>query len=141
MDTKLDQSAREAKQRVEDVKESVWARAEQLGRRFQELTGQVDLDARVAAHPWRAVGIAFVLGAVLGARRPRPLVPEMPERGLGAAAVAGLGAIAFRFAKDYAIRRLGSAARTWIVQRTHRDKARPEHASSHEPAVEFFTRD
>lgn len=60
------------------------------------------LQARVAEHPWRTLGTAFLLGAWLGLEP-----PHVPRSGFARAAFAMVGSIALRVAREVA---LGSLA-------------------------------
>ena len=77
---------------------------------------EIDVRAQIEQHPWELVGAAALLGAWLGITRPRP---EASRRELSLSAklgdmlLTGLGALAFRFAREQAIRRVGEVAKRW----------------------------
>lgn len=77
---------------------------------------EIDVRAQIEQHPWELVGAAALLGAWLGLTRPRP---ESARRELSLSAklgdmlLTGLGALAFRFAREQAIRRVGEVAKRW----------------------------
>ena len=57
--------------------------------------------------------------------------------------VAGLGAVALRLAKSYALSRLGDVAKSWLLDATGGgtgDVSTTERAASREPATESFLR-
>jgi hypothetical protein len=56
------------------------------------------LEARVAAHPWRTLGTAFLLGAWLGFEP-----PHVPRGKFARAAFAMVGSIALRVAREIAL--------------------------------------
>jgi hypothetical protein len=56
------------------------------------------LQARVAEHPWRTLGTAFLLGAWLGLEP-----PHAPRSGFARAAFAMVGSIALRVMREVAV--------------------------------------
>lgn len=56
------------------------------------------LEARVAAHPWRTLGTAFLLGAWLGFEP-----PHAPRSKFARAAFAMVGSLALRVAREVAL--------------------------------------
>jgi hypothetical protein len=92
-----------------------------------------DLQAKIAAHPWPIVGAAFALGAIiaLGTRK------GDERRSIGSMVAAGLGAVALRLVKSYALGKLGDAAKDWIGDRVNA-MGSTEQATSRQPAVESF---
>jgi hypothetical protein len=76
-----------------------------------------DLRATVIANPWKAVAVAFAVGAWLALQQPR-----MPRSRLGRAAYAHLGAIAMGALRALASRPLTERARTWLE-----DQLAPHH--------------
>ena len=111
--------------RVEDAKASLVARLEELGRRIRAARVQLDIPARIAAHPLVAVGVAFALGAVLGGIGRRTRVPDAEvKRGLGGAIVAALGAFAVGALKDFAMHQVSGAASQWFERGTEDETSR-----------------
>ena len=104
--------------RVEEARESLLARVEELGRRLHDAKEKLDIPAHIAAHPRLAVGIAFALGALLGfpgkRTKSRLAVEQAQVRsGLLGAAVATIGSLAFQLAKSVAFHQLSEQAKTW----------------------------
>ena len=71
--------------RVEQAKESLMARVDELGRRFKEAREKLDIKSHIEAHPLIAVGAALALGALIGipggGRRSTPAgMPECRRR-------------------------------------------------------------
>jgi hypothetical protein len=103
--------------RVEEARESLLARVEELGRRLQDAKDKLDIPAHIAAHPRLAVGIAFAAGALLGfpGKHSKSHVPGKAEvkSGLVGAAMAALGSLAFALAKNVAFHHLSGQAKTW----------------------------
>lgn len=129
----------DARRRIEEATESMRARFEELRSYVEDVRQRLDLEARIAAHPLAAVGIAFALGAVLGLGSKRRVVPEEPvRRGLGGAVVAGVTALAMRVAKDAAIRQLADATRGWLHRQYGMEASDSERAASRDPSVEPF---
>ena len=94
------------------------------------------VEGLVTAHPLPAVGAAFALGALVALATGRS---RDEGRSVGGMIVAGLGAVAVRLAKSYAIGRLGDAAKSWLLD--ERDGSQPsatERAASNVPATESF---
>lgn len=97
------------------------------------------LEGAVTAHPLPVVGTAFALGALValatGGRS------DKSERGFGGMIVAGLGAVAVRLAKSYAIGRLGDVAKSWLLDESGgASPSATERAASREPETESFLR-
>lgn len=127
--------------RVEQARESLAARAEELGRRIQEVRDKLDIKGHIAAHPRAAVGIAFALGMLLGipgrhARSKLPIEKHEMKSGLVGAAMATLGTLAFQLAKSVAFHQLSGQAKTWWDRRTN-DGA-TDATASRTPDVEAF---
>jgi hypothetical protein len=68
-----------------------------------------EMRAHVDAHPWQLVGGAALAGAWFALGR----APTRSRRTLGELAVTAIVAIAWRIARDAAIRRIGDAAMRW----------------------------
>jgi hypothetical protein len=65
------------------------------------------LEARVAGHPWRTLGAAFLLGAWFGIEP-----PHAPRNAVARAAFAMVGSLAIRVVREVALGELvGRAAR------------------------------
>ena len=96
------------------------------------------VEGMITEHPLPVVGAAFALGAIVGLVMPKA---DRGQRSVGGMIVAGLGAVAVRLAKTYAIGRLGDVAKSWLLdpQGTSQPSA-TEHAASREPATESFLR-
>jgi hypothetical protein len=92
----------------------------------------------ITEHPLPMVGAAFALGAIVALVMPRA---DRGQRSVGGMIVAGLGAVAVRLAKSYALGRLGDAAKNWLLDpRAGGQPSATEHAASREPATESFLR-
>jgi ElaB/YqjD/DUF883 family membrane-anchored ribosome-binding protein len=134
-------SVAEADERVERAKESLSSRIDELGRRFRTAKNLGDLSARIAKHPWPAVGIALALGAFAGLASHVGRRDENGERKLRHTLIAGAGALLLRLAKSYAMGQLADSAKSWIDERTRMDGAdETEKAASRDPSVEAFLR-
>ena len=103
--------------RVEEARESLAARVEELGRRLQDAKDKLDIPAHIAAHPRLAVGIALAAGVLLGfpGKRSKSSTPDKAEvkSGLVGAAMATLGSLAFALAKNVAFHHLSGQAKNW----------------------------
>lgn len=129
---------------IEDARASLVAHLGELSRRLKVARARLDVPAQIAAHPLAAVGVALAAGALLGLsggrRRARATEPGEAREGggLGRAALAGLGAIALRVAKELALRGAAKAARSWWEQQeqAHASEAR----TSYDPHMEPFLR-
>ena len=97
------------------------------------------VEGAITSHPLPVVGAAFALGAIVGLVVPRA---ARGERSVGGMIVAGLGAVAVRLAKSYAIGRLGEVAKSWLLdqQPGGSQVSATERAASREPATESFVR-
>jgi hypothetical protein len=112
----------EADRRVEQAKASLRARMAVLERRLGDVRDRIDLPAQIRRHPLPAVGIAFALGALVGARgrsAGRPAPPVAPvfvarPRTLGSMALAIVSGLAFQLLRELAIGHLRrTAERLW----------------------------
>ncbi|MBA3502399.1 MAG: hypothetical protein M4D80_38965 [Myxococcota bacterium] len=103
--------------RVDEARESLLARVEELGKRLQGAKEKLDIPAHIAAHPGLAVGIALAAGALLGfpGKRSRSSTPGAAEvkSGLMGAAMATLGSLVFALAKNVAFDHLRGEAKNW----------------------------
>jgi len=104
--------------RVEEARESMLNRVEELGRRIQGAKAKLDIPAHIAAHPWLAVGIAFAGGALLGLPGKRTKASAVASKGevksgLMGAAIATIGSLAFQLAKSVAFHQLSGEAKNW----------------------------
>ncbi|HEX3473803.1 MAG TPA: hypothetical protein VHT91_02115 [Kofleriaceae bacterium] len=112
----------EADRRVEQAKASLRARMAVLERRLGDVRDRIDLPAQIRRHPLPAVGIAFALGALVGARgraagrSPPPVAPVLVARPrtLGSMALAIVSGLAFQLLRELAIGQLRrTAERYW----------------------------
>lgn len=112
----------EADRRVEQAKASLRARMAVLERRLGDVRDRIDLPAQIRRHPLPAVGIAFALGALVGARgraAGRAAPPAAPvlvarPRTLGSMAMAIVSGLAFQLLRELAIGQLRrTAERYW----------------------------
>lgn len=85
----------------------------------------------LAARPFKVVGAAFAIGALV-ALRPRR---ENARPGLMRAALAGIAALAVQTAKDYAVREASGKALQWWDRRR---RELSEDRTSGDPNVEPF---
>ncbi len=123
---------------IEQARASLVAHLGELRRRFKSTREQLDVRAKISAHPLPAVGVAFALGALLGLMRGGGRKREPGEAGLGRAVLAALGALGVRLAKELATRRAADAAHAWWERR--QQAASSEVRTSYEPGVEPFLR-
>ena len=122
---------RENERRMEQAKESLLARVDELGRRVKEAKQKFDIKAHITAHPLAAVGAALALGALLGIPGSGSSSRDSDaQRGLGGAALAGIAGLLIRIAKDVAVRQLTGAAKDWLGGQEH------EADASRDPSVE-----
>jgi hypothetical protein len=112
----------EADRRVEQAKASLRARMAVLERRLGDVRDRIDLPAQIRRHPLPAVGIAFALGALVGARgraAGRAAPPAAPVLGarprtLGSMALTIVSGLAFQLLRELAIGQLRrTAERYW----------------------------
>jgi hypothetical protein len=104
--------------RVEEARESMLNRVEELGRRIQGAKAKLDVPAHIAAHPWLGVGIAFAAGVLLGFPGKRTKTSAVSSKGeaksgLMGAAIATIGSLAFQLAKNVAFHQLSGEAKNW----------------------------
>ena len=112
----------EADRRVEQAKASLRARMAVLERRLGDVRDRIDLPAQIRRHPLPAVGIAFALGALVGARgraagraapAAAPVLVARP-RTFGSMAMAIVSGLAFQLLRELAIGHLRrTAERYW----------------------------
>ena len=76
METQVDDEAEMAR-----AKESLMARMDELGKRFQSAKHKLDIEAHIADHPMVAAGIALAAGLLLGAHGSRRIVIVKDEAG------------------------------------------------------------
>lgn len=132
MNTNVDHKL-EADRIVEQAKESLMSRVEELGRRFKDAKNKFDVEAQIGAHPLPAIGIAFAIGAVVALAGGRKHAPDA-KRGLRGAVMAGVGALAMRMIKEIAFSQLAGAAKTWMDGGT----TESERSASRDRSVESF---
>ena len=116
--------------RVEEARESLLARVEEIARRVQQARDKLDIRAKIAAHPWPAVGIAFAAGALLALPKRSSKSKSKSKSiraaetkgevkgGLIGAAAATIGTIAFTLIKNVAMHHLSGIAKDWWDQRS-----------------------
>ncbi len=126
-------SAEASERRVEQARESLHDRVEELGRRMQDAKDKLDIKAHIAAHPRLAVGIAFAAGVLLAipGKRVKDALPASGadvKSGLLGAMVATIGSIAFQLAKSVAFHQLSGSAKDWW------DKNQAMHAGASNPS-------
>ena len=85
------------------------------------------LEARVAEHPWRTLGSAFLLGAWVGLDPPR-----VPRNRLARTAFAMIGSVALRVMREVVLRDLVERSVRDLVERV----VNPTHEPMHEPTQE-----
>lgn len=135
MDTNIDPKVQEADRRIDQAKESLKTRVDELGRRFKDMKNKVDIEAQIVAHPLPAVGIALVLGAMVGYRRRSSQTEQAKRAGISGAIIGGVSALVMRMLKDAALGQLSGAAKTWF----DRQQDQPtERGASRDPAMEAF---
>lgn len=146
MDSDPDLTAPDPERRVEEAKQSMFARMEELGRRLQDAREKVDIRAHIAAHPQLAVGIAFGIGALLalpgsGKKRDQHVADSAEVKsGLIGAAMATLGSLVFSLLKDVAMKQAGGAAFDWWKNRQGAVGATEVQASRTRETEAFFNR-
>lgn len=135
---------------IAEAKASMFARMDELSRRFQTAKAAVDLRSHIQAHPLAAAGIAFAAGLMLGARSagrarmvkaaraaaPGPGAAKVAaEAGIATALFGLLSTLVIRLAKDAAFQHVsGYAKQWWETQRSR------EAAESHAPDTAPFVR-
>ena len=131
---------------IEEARESLLARVEEIGRRLHDAREKLDIKAKIAAHPWPAVGIAFAAGALLAlprsSRKSRPRDAEIKQAevksGLIGAAAATLGTLVFTLVKNVAMHQLSGYARDWWERRQAMEGQPMEGQASKTRDVESF---
>ena len=117
-----DPAVEDADRRAERAKASLRARVAVLERRLGDVRDRIDLPAQIRRHPLPAVGIAFALGALVGARGraagraapPLTAVLVARPRTLGSMALAVVSVLAFQLLRELAIGHLRrTAERYW----------------------------
>ena len=112
----------EADRRVEQAKASLRARIAVLERRLGDVRDRIDLPEQIRRHPLPAIGIAFALGALVGARgraagrAAPPLAPVLVARPrtFGSMVLAIVSGLAFQVLRELAIGQLRrTAERYW----------------------------
>ena len=87
--------------RIDAVKEKLG----QVGRKLK----RIEVRESIVEHPFAAIGIGAAIGAIVGLARP------MPHRSRTSAALsAAMTAIALRFVREAAFRKLGGMAKDWL---------------------------
>ncbi len=134
METTTETVIREADERVERAKDALTDRIEELSRRFRGAKNMVDIEAQIAQRPWPAVGIAIALGALAGMAAGRSKSEPAPDRSMGGAVAAGVGALALRLLKSYAFSKFADVAKGWVDERA----GTTEQVASRDPSVDAF---
>jgi hypothetical protein len=117
-----------ADHRIEDVKRSFVEHVQELERRFKDARTRFDPRTQIAAHPLAAAGIAFALGALLGALGRRSASPDAPaKRGIGGMVTGALGALAMSAIRSYAMSQISGAAEDWLSRESRETEAMLEH--------------
>lgn len=119
-------TAQDPDRRVEEARASLLARVEEIARRVHDAREKLDIRAKIIAHPWPAVGIAFAAGALLAlpkrSSKSRPIRAAEArgevKGGIVGATVAMIGTLAFTLAKNVAMHHLSGMARDWWDQRS-----------------------
>ncbi len=135
METTNEPVVRDADERAERAKDSLTERIDELSRRFRGAKNMMNVEAQIVEHPWPAVGVALALGALAGMAGSGQNTPA-PERSLGGAVIAGVGAVALRLLKSYAFSKLADAAKGWADERGDTSQK----IASRDPSVEAFFR-
>jgi hypothetical protein len=65
--------------------------------------------SEVASRPWRAVAVAFAVGAALALESPR-----LPPAGIRRRLVTSVGGVVIGFAREVALQRALAYARSWV---------------------------
>ena len=98
------------------------------------------VESLITEHPLPVVGAAFAVGAILGLVTGR----GKKDRSVGGMVAAGIGAVAVRLVKSYALTRLGDAAKSWLLDPRNGEATMTtsgtESAASREPETESFLR-
>jgi len=121
----------ETDRRVDEARESLVARIEELGRRLHGARERLDVKRYIVAHPLIAVGAALALGAVLGfVGGGKRKSKSADKRGLGATLGAAVGTLVMAGLKEIAVHQIRR-------QFEGGDRDREAEASS-EPELESF---
>jgi hypothetical protein len=98
-----------------DVTPDFAVHLERLGRRVDAAMKRLAPRARIAEHPWLAIGVASAAGAAVALApllvHARAKRQQRVERTLVDAALAVFGSVAARLVREYAIAGVASAAR------------------------------
>jgi len=114
----------------EDPVHRFTTKVEELGRRFNLGT----IEEQITAHPWPAIGIAFVVGGVLGLVTGGRSREVEERRSIGGLIASAVGAIAMKLLKSYAVSVAADQAKSWMASRP----GATEQAASRDPSVEEF---
>ncbi len=131
---------------IAEAKASMFARMDELSRRFSDVKEKLDVGARIAEHPLAAAGIALAAGLLLGTLRggssPRragalrdvTADPSGAEKaGIATAVIGVLGTMAFRLVKDAVLGEVSTYAKSWWEKQQAR-----EAGASHAPETAAF---
>jgi hypothetical protein len=101
----------------------------QVGRSLKKL----DLKSSITQHPLAAVGIAAAAGALIGIVRPKK---NKTQRGrIQGMLITGLGMIAMRAAREFAMKQIGSYAKDYLDRR-QQEKQGAQSEFGAQPGVE-----
>lgn len=126
---------------IAEAKASMFARMDELSRRFTSAKEKLDVEAHIVSHPLVAAGIALAAGLLLGShgsgsRRhaaARASSDSAESRGLTAAAFGLIGTLLFRLAKDAVLGEATTYAKSWWEKQQAR-----EAGASHAPETAAF---
>ena len=102
-----------------DQQPTLSERMAELRERLELAIRELDVRAEIEKHPWQLVGAAALFGAWLGMMRELPEEQRraLPLRArLGDMLLTGLAALAFRYARDTALRRVSDVAKRWWAE-------------------------
>ena len=126
--------------RVEEARQDLLARVEEIARRVQDARDKIDIRAKIAAHPWPAIGIALAAGVLLALPRSSSKSKSKSIRaaetkgevkgGLIGAAAATIGTLAFTLIKNVAMQHISGMAKDWFDQRMEADASRTRDVES-----------
>jgi hypothetical protein len=119
----------ETDRRVDEARESMVARIEELGRRLHNARERLDVQRYIVAHPLIAVGAAFALGAVLGFVGGGKRGKSADKRGLGGTLAAAVGTLVMAGLKEIAVHQ---------IRRQFEGGRDREAEASSEPELESF---
>jgi hypothetical protein len=102
----------------------------QVGRSLKK----VDLQSSINQHPLAAIGIAAAAGALIGIVRPKK---DKTQRGrVQGMVITGLGMIAMRVVREFAMKQIGSYAKDYLDRRQHERQGAQGDIGSQQQGVE-----